>query len=363
MQRGQDEPVTDQSSNPEPPSSQSSRGRAEGRTYFVGRAIGRADEGPPVTSASLLASARRHAQRGLQSRDSGAHDDASLQLGTMLEHLAKAYLADLHPTLLVEDRLDFLSLVRLAGLGQRVGPAHSLKTVGLQGALERVGSLQAAGAEGPGKAFAKRFLVVTQARNGVAHVGDHGGRADEVAQLAVRGAHEILELMGRPLTDLFGDFTKAAEVLLNEHATTVQQLVALRLAQARASFAARFSTPDLDWLAALDAVTMSSSEPDDTQSPDFCPACNRLGVLSGTHDIDAAEDTVDDDGMFSKPAELNVVLIADAFRCPVCRFRLTSAEELAEAGLPRQVVLRRATDDDIFSILIEEGDERLTEEL
>ncbi len=44
-----------------------------------------------------------------------------------------------------------------------------------------------------------------QARNGVAHVGDDGGRADEVAQLAVQGAAEILGMMGRSLGELFGD--------------------------------------------------------------------------------------------------------------------------------------------------------------
>ena len=58
---------------------------------------------PPVDALTLLASAKRHAARGLRARDQGDHDDACLQSGIMLEHLAKARLALLHPALLLED--------------------------------------------------------------------------------------------------------------------------------------------------------------------------------------------------------------------------------------------------------------------
>jgi hypothetical protein len=139
-------------------------------------------------------------------------------------------------------------------------------------------------------------------------------------------------LMGRSLADLFGDFTKAAEVLLNEHATAVQQLVELRLAQARSAFADRFSRADLDRLAAMDAVTTSSSETDDRQYPHMCPACKRVGVLSGTRDIDAAEDTADDDGMFASPSELDVVLVGDTFRCPCADFGLPAQKSSRRQG-------------------------------
>ncbi len=95
----------------------------------------------------------------------------------------------------------------------------------MQGTLERIGTIQAAGNRGAGSSFAKRFDLVLQARNGVAHIGDDGGLADEVAQLAVRGANEILQMMGRSIAELFGDYTDAAKSLLSEHSTKVQQLV------------------------------------------------------------------------------------------------------------------------------------------
>jgi hypothetical protein len=315
--------------------------------------LSRAGAASPVTTESLLASARRHAARGLRARDQGEHDDASLQLGIMLEHLAKAYLAGLHPTLLLERNFDFFSLVRLAGQGQRIKPGHLLKTVGLSEALVRIGTLQALGNEETGRKWAKEFNLVLQARNGVAHIGDDGGLADQVAQTAVRGAAEILGLMSRSLSELFADLTGAAETLLNEHATAVQQLVALRLAQARARFAERYSPADAERLEALDTVTSASSDASDTQRSAQCPACHRLGVLSGTWDIDGVNDRDDDGEPFAEPAVLVLVLAVDAFQCPVCVLRLRGLEELREAALPLQLVLRPATDEDILSILNE----------
>ncbi len=319
----------------------------------LAEALTRAGATSPVTTESLMTSARRHAARGLRARDQGEHDDASLQLGIMLEHLAKAYLASLHPTLLLERNFDFLSLVRLAGQGQRIKPGHIIKTVGMTDALVRIGTLQATGNEEAGRRWARDFNLVLQARNGVAHIGDDGGLADQVAQTAVRGAAEILGLMNRSLSELFADLTGAAETLLNEHATAVQQLVSLRLAQARARFAERYGPADEERLNALDTVTSASSDAPNIQHPQRCPACHRLGVLSGTWDIDGVDDPDDDDEPFAKPARLVLVLAVDAFRCPVCVLGLGGPEELREAGLPQSVTLRQATDEDILMVLNE----------
>lgn len=268
----------------------------------------------------------------------------------MLEHVAKAYLAHLHPTLLVDDRVDFLSLVRLAGEGHRAGTGHVLRTVGMQGALERIGTLQANGNRGAGGTFAKRFELVLQARNGVAHVGDDGGLADEVAQLAIRGVEEILGMLNRTLDDLFVDYTAAARALLDEHSTAVHQQVSLRLARARQSFAEQFGQTGLDQqleLNAIDRMTRRGQDENDNGHPIICPACQRIGVLTGFPDLRADETTVQtNDEDPTREVALLVMLSADSFRCPVCGLRL-QGEELDEAGLPRKVDVRPATGEDL----------------
>jgi hypothetical protein len=296
----------------------------------------------------LLASARRHALRGMRARATELeHDDAALQLGTMLEHLAKAYLASLHPTLLIDSKqFDFSSLLRLASQGQRVKPGHVLKTVGMRDALVRIGSIQAPSHGSAGADFAKRFDPLLQARNGVAHIGHDGGRADEVAQLAVQGAQAILAMMGRPLEELFGDYTAAAEALLSEHGTKVHQLVTLKVASAKRSFDERYA--DLDpqqrasELEARDRMTTISLAEEHDRLATTCPACQRTGILSGSAELDWETVEIEVDGViqpFVGIGEARAVLFADAYRCPVCGLRLQGREQLVEARLQIEVSL------------------------
>ena len=324
------------------------QGRATGRWAFHATAAGMT----PISSASLFAAATRHAHRGLRARSDEEHDDACLQLGIMLEHLAKAYLAQLHPTLLIEDRFDFSSLVRLAGLGDRLGPGATLKTVGLQGALQRIGMLQAPGNRKNGEPFdSRRLLPVLHARNGVAHVGEDGGAADEVAQLAISGAQEILQLMGRALGDLFGEYTEAAEALLDEHASAVRQLVTLLLVRARTAFQKRFAGTNQAQVSAIDRHTRATAEGDDTQYAVECPACHRLGLLVGSLDLVVHSETPEQAADPSAPPA-TVVLVVESFRCPACGLRLHGGEQLAEAQLPASIVeLRPARDEDILWFL------------
>jgi hypothetical protein len=125
----------------------------------------------------------------------------------MLEHLATtSYLVTRR--LVLKKNFDFLTLLRLAGAGKK---------------------------------YADRFELVLQARDGVAHVGTHGGAADEVTELMVRGATEILLPMNRSLEESIADWTMPARALLDEHATKVHRVVQLRLSRMRDAFAQRFT--------------------------------------------------------------------------------------------------------------------------
>ena len=305
---------------------------------------------PPVNADDLYASAQRHAVRAFRARANNDEDDAALQFGVMLEHLAKAYLVGLHPTLLLERNFDFSTLLRLAGQGQRVKPGHVLKTIGLRGALERLGEMEAAGASGAGKKYADRFDLLLQARDGVAHVGAPGAAADTVAELAGRGAVEVLDKINRTHDMFFGDWSAPARALLDEHATKVHQLVQLRLSWARDAFTQRFSGLDeQDRDAQLTTLDVRpATVVDDTKLAIGCPACSQHGVLTGTDDIDFEPDwDVEDGDSFISGVTATVILRADAFSCPVCGLRLNGVEQLTEARLDTVVELREATEEDL----------------
>jgi len=286
--------------------------------------------------------------RGMRARSAGdgEHDDAALQLGTMLEHLAKAYLASLHPTLILEDRFDLFSTLQQVGLGHRGKPGHVLKTVGIYEALTRIGIIQSPSTPGAGKAFAARFERVLQARNGVAHAGQDGGWADEVAQLAIQGAEELLAMMNHQLKHVFGDYTAAAVALRDEHATKVRQQVTLLIARSKRAFHERYGdVSDADQaadLAALDRITTTTLEHEHNRAATTCPACGHVGILSGLAELEwnTSEDLITPGGLrLVTLLDSRATLSPDSFRCPACGLRLSDREQLFEAHLDSTVEL------------------------
>jgi predicted RNA-binding Zn-ribbon protein involved in translation (DUF1610 family) len=223
------------------------------------------------------------------------------------------------------------------------------QAIGLRGALERFGEMEAGGGPGAGKKYADRFEVVLRARDGVAHIGAHGGAADQVAELAIRGAQENLHAMGRSLEEFFGDWVAPARALLDEHATKVHQTGQLRLSRARDAFAQRFAghgAGDRDTqLAALD---IRAGLEDDTKHAVRCPACGQYGILTGENLLhDEPDWDVADGDTYISGIAATVQLSVHAFSCPVCGLRLHGAEQLSEAGLDTTVDVRDGTTEDL----------------
>jgi hypothetical protein len=164
---------------------------------------------PPVSPEDLFTSAQRHAARGF------GHGRTTIVRTRHCSSLSCSSTWRRRPTssgstrrLVLKKNFDFLTLLRLAGAGKK---------------------------------YADRFELVLQARDGVAHVGTHGGAADEVTELLVCGATEILLPMNRSLEESIADWTMPARALLDEHATKVHRVVQLRLSRMRDAFAQRFT--------------------------------------------------------------------------------------------------------------------------
>lgn len=116
----------------------------------------------------LQESAQRWTAGGLAAFSEGEDIDFAVHhLGVALEHLLKAYLASLHPALVV-DTNDFDSMLHATGHGSRTKrPSSRTKTIGLAAAFNRVKKLL------PKKITVTdvQFEPVLAARNGVAHAG------------------------------------------------------------------------------------------------------------------------------------------------------------------------------------------------
>jgi hypothetical protein len=181
-------------------------------------------------------------------------------------------------------------------------------------------------------------------------MGDAGRDHDEVAQRAVRGASVLLGLLGDTLEDFFGEYSSAANALLDARSTEVHQRVELKKSRARELFDARFgdlAAPRREEEFALINV-QASLQGDDTRVAHVCPACEQTGVLSGLSDleVDVDGELVDGEAQ-TVMIGADIVLTCNTFRCPFCSLMLHGQEELTDAELPLRVPVRGANDDDL----------------
>ncbi|WP_336031686.1 hypothetical protein [Geodermatophilus sp. FMUSA9-8] len=299
----------------------------------------------PVTVDSLFASGVKQAQRGLRARHDGDHDDAAFHLGTMVEHLLKAVLVNLNPVLIHDKNPDFNSMLKLAGQGHRAKSDHSLRTVGFEEAMARVAQiLHPIG--GAGQTWLKVYKPIAAARNDAAHLGGSPDDPENIAELAVACARDLVAEIGRDLDDLFASYGDTARSLIEANTTKLERELQSRVDTARTAFLARYGTvptPESEALLSL-ADIQAAVLGDDKRSPVLCPACGRTAVLSGFPYLDypAAVDV----GPHTSETDLHLLLSAERLDCPACHLHFDSAYEMFTAGVSPVADLRPSTAQD-----------------
>lgn len=248
-----------------------------------------------MDATRLQASSQRWMTTGLAAFSEGDHsfDFAVHHLGVALEHLLKAYLASLHPALVTEAS-DFDSLLHATGHGNRARPPSTrTKTIGLALAFNRVKKLL------PRQITVtdSEFEPVLAARNGVAHAAHFD--PDEVRAVlttCVRIADPTLAELGASPEQYWGDYLQLRDQLVDEHATELRVIVAVKMAKAKAVYLRRInglaSEQRRRLVAEVCAANPYSSDDDERMS---CPVCEGYGRLHGIADIAWLRST-DDDG-------------------------------------------------------------------
>lgn len=309
-------------------------------------------------------------QAGLEAftRHSDAHDFAVHHCAVALEHLLKAYLAWLHPALIVEGR-DFDSLLHATGHAQHAAvPVTRIKTIGLADALTRVERLLRPQITLDNKARAQMLA----ARNGVAHAGLHEPtEVEAVLTTCIRIVDRLLTVLGALTQNYWGHYRSLHDRLAEEHANSVRIQLETKLARARRAYRRRFEgVPPGEKTSIVMALTVRAPFSADREFPSKCPACGEQGWLGGTTDIDYAS-TTEIEGVGEVPTPM-VVFFPVSFDCAVCRLALNGTEELELADLPVEVPLpeedpdayydRREPDWDTYQPEPDEHDEREPDE-
>jgi hypothetical protein len=136
-----------------------------------------------------------------------------LHAGTALEQLAKAYLAEIDPSLVAGN--DFNSLLHVRGLSQHASTSHlGMKTITVTEALKRVGQLVPTIPP-----LAEELAFVVNVRNGVAHAGRADAKeAQEVLVPFIKACDQLLPGLKLDRWTFWGDLTEVVEArLLPQH--------------------------------------------------------------------------------------------------------------------------------------------------
>jgi hypothetical protein len=290
----------------------------------------------------LLDSAQRHSQNALD-KFSSEHVsdqlDAAVSVGCCVEHLAKSYLASIHPTLIAErvDRDTILHLSGKSGLAQ--SPATQMKTRGAHDSLMCV----------------KQFLptlryntnndgLVLQVRNAALHMSlvDFSELRKAIVGM-IRIADDVLAAISlRRDSFWIARQLPIVDDMLDTAVDETKKIVAAKLASARLRLTQitrglPSETSDLVLLA-LSGKQFTGA---DYEQDHACPACSQMGWLICSVEDERFFDQSDDDSQVA-----SFIAYPFEFECSVCGLDLVK-DELAifdfpnEIEIPPRCVVRR----------------------
>ena len=276
----------------------------------------------PPTTDDLCGSAQEFARSSINAHVNGKHHLVALHAGTSLEHFAKASLTSRSPALIGELRGEdsFRQLLLLFGITAGSTPPPR-RTVGLRMALQRARLLVTSNASWD------HLMTLADMRDGTVHAAANDEIEEQLMVAFVQHADALLDDLGRDRGVFWGPQLDVANTLLTGASNRVAHRVQVKLAAARANFAA-YDTNLLQFIRQWAAIKVLSRDQAHTE----CRACSSQGVVSGFRHVDVTEHEPDPSGNILRPI-LSVWFSAESFACPVCGLRLDSSAEMTAAGM------------------------------
>lgn len=240
-----------------------------------------------------------------------SYDFAVHHAGIATEHLLKAYLAGIHPALIVDGR-HFDSLLHATGLGSHAGSLTKIKTIGLVEAHERVLKLL------PKKIpiDKKALEPLADARNGVAHSAIHDAtQAEVVFTICLRLVDPVLEELKIDPAGYWGTYLVLHHKLVDEQVRQERVAAEALLVKARAMFEQRFGhMSGKEREVVLAAITSQPMITMSREAPKECPACGSQGWVAGEVNFYT----------YGGAGPEGVYLVPYGFHCAACDLEVSS---------------------------------------
>lgn len=255
----------------------------------------------------------------------------ALHAATAFEHLAKARLAKIHPSIIADGR-DFQSLLHACGQPALATKSQKgSRTISLREAVKRVAQVEAQVRPETGP-----LELLADARNGVAHIGREADGLDRTVVVPfVRACEVLLPTLALSREDFWGDYIETIDARLSTVENDALVRVADKLTRARAAYAQKFS--DLEQHLVNQVLTLITEnyafEKYESRIIE-CPACSNEALQAGYFNFEWEAD-YEHEGRdeYTIHAYPKVTVIGDFVRCGACGLELEGADELRAADV------------------------------
>lgn len=259
-----------------------------------------------------------------------------------VELLGKAYLASIHPSLIVANDLD--SLLYACGAVQYQQSKYSIRTIGSRDVFKRCSRLISRLRD-----YRKELEILADLRNGLVHFGEYDSAlAGDIMTPYLKYTKTLLDEIGISLEEYFGEFKDFVTESIQDSVDEVKRQVELLLAKSKSDYEMKFAGMDNKTKKAIvEAIegTYTLSGYDETLVA--CPACSQLAVAAGGHDVIEWKPDYDKEGNVENAYPI-VILFADSLKCSICGLVLDTFEQLEAAEVETSIELEDVDPSDFY---------------
>ncbi|MFC1590277.1 hypothetical protein ACFL42_02145 [Candidatus Omnitrophota bacterium] len=276
----------------------------------------------------------------------GEKEHFLVNLAISAELLGKAFLAGIHPSLIVDK--DFDSLLHVCGAGQHSNksPAN-IRTIGAREVFNRCSQILP-----KLKEHEHALNTLANIRSGLIHLGEHD---DELSKNLftpyLKYVKIVLEALKISFSDHFEEYSDVADTNIKDSKKESEVLAQSALAKARSNYRERFE--DVEGVTKKNIIeTIKKSYVVEKYDQELvnCPACSNTAVMSGSHAVDGWEADFDRDGI-PEGAYPVVKLYGDSLKCNICGLEIESATGLEAAGIETPLLLENVDPVDFYEEL------------
>jgi len=293
---------------------------------------------------TLLDKSSIFARTAIRNYLDGEADFFFAQAGISFELLGKALLCTHHPSLIIGR--DFDSLLQVCGAGTHSKrPLGNIRTIGAKEVLKRVIQLRPRLG-----GYETKLSLLIDLRNGVVHLGSSDPALLKGILLPfLSGTRILLEALQIELEQFYGEFTKMVQTHLDDAAVDAERTVAEKLARAEAVYRDKYAQLDPSSLETViraieGSYVLSRYEEELIE----CPACEHLGIISGSYTMEWEPDDWDESGPTSVSPV--VTLFPGYFACKVCGLELDGEEELSAADIEEPIEIEDVDPEDFHEL-------------